>query len=80
MSARLEGRAPQALHVLKIVMNLLSHSSTDSSSGATWAGPWRLPTSAENLTRQKLSHTAGDLAGGMVMESKESLFHLLVYG
>lgn len=76
-AVRLGGRAPQALHMLKIVMNLFSHTSTDSSNGATWPGHQRLPTLAENLTRQKLSHTVGALAGGMVIESKGSFFHLL---
>lgn len=62
-------------------MNLFSHTNMDNSSGgATWPGYWRLPALAGSVTRQKHSHTAGDLAGGMVTESKGSLFHLLVYG
>lgn len=73
---RLGGRAPLALHIPKTVMNLFSPTSTDR---VQWGNLAR-SLEVENVTKQKLSHSAGDLAGGMVLESSGSYFHLLVYG
>lgn len=76
------GSVPQALHMLKRLMNLPSHTSTDSCSGAIKQAKlipahWGLPTWAEYLTRQfSYCKRLFSFAGVMV---KKGLFPIFLW-